>query len=237
MHYIQENQYHFIFVRFWCISMKNFAQIMGLHFGSVAPPPPPLGEQNFPTQMSNIFATLFHGILVFFQDFPSGGGGQYLLFWDQVLEIAKVSEGDKRPEEGAPCPLWKNAIIGLTCQFRVLPNSIHLPHFTILPLTEGFFTSLVPDIFRILAIFDHRVHTKVVNWNLQILCCFPPPTIAGFKILLNFKKICLVILKIFKNLDSKQDSVTIKHYPGSRKNLNFPSCANSSPLPLNNEVS
>ena len=83
MHYIQENQYHVIFVRFWCFSMKNFAQIMGLLFGSVgahtyknlskSPPPPHLGEKNFPTQASNIFATLFHGVLVFFQELPSGG--------------------------------------------------------------------------------------------------------------------------------------------------------------------
>ena len=65
--------------------MKNFAQIMGLLFGSVGThtyqkseqvPPPHLGEQNFPTQTSNIFATLFHGILVFFQELPSGGGGR-----------------------------------------------------------------------------------------------------------------------------------------------------------------
>ena len=51
MHYIQENQYRVIFVRFWCFSMKNVAQIMGLLFGSVgthtyqkseevSPPPP-----------------------------------------------------------------------------------------------------------------------------------------------------------------------------------------------------
>ena len=59
---------------------------MGLLFGSAGaytcpksgqvPPPPHLGEQNFPTQTSNIFATLCHGILVFFQEFPSGGGGE-----------------------------------------------------------------------------------------------------------------------------------------------------------------
>ena len=116
---------------------KDFAKIIGLFFGSVGahtyqkfeqippppPPPPYLGEQNFPTQTSNIFETPFHVILVFFQEFSSGGGGgggrQYLLFWDQVLEIAKVSKGDKRPEEGAPCPFWKNAIKGLTCQFKV----------------------------------------------------------------------------------------------------------------------
>ena len=86
--------------------MKNFPQIMGLLFGSVGAhtyqklsksPSPHLGLQNFPTQTSNIFATLFHGILVFFQEF--------LLFWDQVLEIAKVSNGDKRTEDDAPLPI------------------------------------------------------------------------------------------------------------------------------------
>ena len=173
------------------------------------------------------------------RNFLGGGGGrrQYLLFWDQVLEIAKVSKGDKRPEEGALAHSGRTASKVLPVNSKFLPSSMRLPHFTILPLSEGFFTSLVPDIFGILAIFDRRVHSKVINWNLQILFCFPAPAIAGSKILLNFKKICLVILRIFKNLDSKQDSVTIEHDPGSRKNLNFPSCANSSPTPLNNEVS
>ena len=35
MHYIHADQYHVIFVSFWRFSMKNFAQIMGLLFGSV----------------------------------------------------------------------------------------------------------------------------------------------------------------------------------------------------------
>ena len=61
---------------------------------------------------------------------------------------------------------------------------------------------------------------------------FLPPAMADSKILLNFKKICLVTLKILKNLNSKQDSVAIEHHPGSRKSLNFPSYANSSPVPL-----
>ena len=145
---------------------------------------------------------------------------------------------DKRPEEGASCPLLKNAIISLTCQFRVFAQW-HSPasFYNFASFGRIFFTLLVPYIFGILAIFDHRMHTKAVNWSLQILCCLPAPAIAGCKILLNYKKICLVILKIFKNLDSKQDSVTIKHYLGSNKNLNFPSCANSGPPPLNNEVS
>ena len=139
----------------------------------------------------------------FFQEFPSGGR-QYLLFSDQVLERAKVSEGDKRPEGGGgPCPLWKNAIIGL-CPVAF---TYHLLQFCL--FQKDFFTSLVPDIFGILAIFDHRVHNN--NWNLQILCCFPAPATAGSKILLNLKNICLVILKIFKNLNCKQDSATIEH--------------------------
>ena len=125
------------------------------------------------------------------------------------------------------------AIIGLTCEFRVFVQQ-HWPtkFYSFAFFGRILLTSLVPDFFGISAIFYHRVHTKVVNWNLQILCCFPAPAIAGSKSLLNFKKIYLVILKIFKNLNSKQDSVAIQHYPGSRKSLNFPSCANSSPLPL-----
>ena len=50
---------------------------------------------------------------------------------------------------------------------------------------------------------------------------FPVPAMAGSKILLNFKKIYLDILKIFKNLNSRQDSVTIEHYFGIRKKLEF----------------
>ena len=98
--------------------MKNFAQVMGLIFGSVGahtcqksgqvPPPPP------PFRRAECSHT---NIKYFFQEFPSGGR-QYLLLSDQVLERAKVSKGDKglKGGGGAPlahCPLWKNAIIGL----------------------------------------------------------------------------------------------------------------------------
>ena len=94
--------------------MKNFAQIMGLLFGSVGahtyqkseqvPPLPHLGEQNFPTQTSNIFATLFHDVLVFFQELPSGGGGaQYLLLWDQVLD--KSLRGGQKAWGGRLLPI------------------------------------------------------------------------------------------------------------------------------------
>ena len=213
MHYIQENQYHVIFVRFWCFSMKNFAQIMGLLFGSVGAHtyqkseqvPPPFRRAEFSHTSIKYFCNIISWHTGFLPGSSFGG---------------------------------KNAIISLTLSiqsFYPVPFTCLILQFCL--FRKDFFTLLVPYIFGILAIFDHHVHTKVVNWSLQILCCLPTPAIAGSKILLNFKNICLVILKIFKNLDSKQDSVKIQHYLGSRKNLNFPSCANSSPPPLNNEVS
>ena len=83
------------------------------------------------------------------------------MFSDQISESAKVSKGDKVPDGrggggGRPLPfsLWKKAIICLTCQFRV---SAHFASFARIVLT-----SLVPYIFGILAIFDHRVHVRVV---------------------------------------------------------------------------
>ena len=133
---------------------------------------------------------------------------------DLISGRAKVSEGD------VPCPPTcgkkPTQVWPVNSEFSL--SSIDRPNFTILPLSEGFFRPHWLQIFyEFRSIFYHRVHTKVVNWNLQVLCCSPVPAIADSKILFNFKKICLLILKIFKNLDSKQDSVAIEHNPGSRK--------------------
>ena len=76
----------------------------GTYLPKIWASPSHLGEQNFPTQTSNIFATLFHGILVFFQEFPSGGT-QYLLLSDQVLIRAKSPRGTKGLTGGGGAPL------------------------------------------------------------------------------------------------------------------------------------
>ena len=139
------------------------------------------------------------------------------------------------PEGDAPCPpsCGKKAIIGLTCQFRVFVQQHWRTKFcSFASFWRVLLTSLVPDIFGISGHFlPSRAH-----WGGELkfadFMLFSSPAIADSKILLNFKKIYLVILKIFKNLNSMQDLVAIEHYPGSRKSLNFPSCVNSSPLPL-----
>ena len=203
--------------------MKNFAQILGLLFGSagahtcpksghVAPPPPPLKWAHFSnTGLANMVRKhkifLQHCWHTGFLAGISFRGRQTLLSLGLISGKAKVSDGDKVPGGRLlPSLVWEKSIIGLTCQsFCSAALICQILQFSLFR----------KDSFDlgISAIFYHRVHTNVVNWNLQTLCCFPAPTIADSKILLNFKKICLVILKIFKNinLNSKQDSMTIEH--------------------------
>ena len=156
MHYIQENQYHVIFISFFAFQWKILPRlwVYSLVLSGHIPtknlsksPPPHLGEQNFPTQTWNIFATLFHGILAFFQELPSGGGG------DAISIVLGPSFRQKSPRwtkglRRAPlahCGRTPSYVYPVNSEF--LPSSIHQPHFTILPLSEGFFSPYLFHIF------------------------------------------------------------------------------------------
>ena len=87
---------------------------MGLLFGSVGAhtcqesrqvPPPSFRRAEFShTNTSNIFCNIISWHTGFLPGISFRG--QYLLFSDQVLERAKVSEGDKR-SEGGPLPIME----------------------------------------------------------------------------------------------------------------------------------
>ena len=101
-------------------------------------------------------------------------GTQYLLFSDQVLNRAKSPRGTKSLR-GHPLPIVEERHLrfNLSIQsFCPVAFTYHILQFCL--FLKDCFTSLVPDIFGILANLDHHVHTEVMNWNLQILCCFLP---------------------------------------------------------------
>ena len=113
MHYIQENQYHVIFIRFCFFSMKNFAQIMYslVLLGHIptknlskSPPPPPFRRAEFSNTNIKYFCNIISWHTGFLPGTSFGGrGAQYLLFWDQVLD--KSLRGGQKDWGGRLLPI------------------------------------------------------------------------------------------------------------------------------------
>ena len=142
-------------------------------------------------ETSNIFAKLVHGILIFFQEFPSGAEAKSIVSGPNFRERKSLRGEQHAWRDGRPLPssLWKKAIIGLTCQFSAFAQQ----HWPTKFCNFAFFVrivliSLVLYIFGILASFDHRVHARVVMKfaDFMLFSCPPPYLVL---------KLCLILRK------------------------------------------
>ena len=129
-------------------------------------------------ETSNIFAKLVHGILIFFQEFPSGAEAKSIVSRPNFRERESLL-GGQHAWGGGPFPplCGRKPSSNLTCQFRVFAQQ----HWPTKFCNFAFFArivliSLVPYIFGILASFDHRVHARVVMKfaDFMLFPCPPP---------------------------------------------------------------